>query len=178
MAGFRHVITPEQRALRTAEIEAEEAHKERMLRQAKRNLNFLQLGRAYLDDLQRLIKSSPVAAGILFFLARHMNRQNSLAITYSALGEATGHARSTLAVAVKLLEVEQWIKIEKIGRTNVYLINASVFWSSARDQKKFAYTSKINPSSPKTKIKAGNTKNVPSVKGRDVLLVSSKGSKK
>ena len=148
MKTQRQVTTEFQRTLRLQEIENEEAAETTAREQAKKNLDFVQFQRAGMRHFVDLISRSPVAAQCLNFLAVNMSRTNMVSIQQKALLLACGVSRATISRAIKILGDEGWLKANRVGATNVYQINAEIFWSTDRDKKGFAdiYSAKIKPS--------------------------------
>ncbi len=110
-----------------------------LLDESKDNYNFVQVGRAYLSQMRKLARKSPVANEILLYLVEHMARTtNAVVCSYSTLQEVTGVSRTTVANAIKLLKEDNWIDAVKIGSATAYCINERVFWQAARNQRKYA----------------------------------------
>lgn len=134
-AKLEKLIRPEaiQRAQHQHLVEAESAEA-----LAKKNQNFLQIEKKTLKDLRRLVATSVPAAQVIMLLGEKMNRSNAVVCSFKTLTEITNYSRSTLAVAVKLLEAERWVQIVKIGSANAYVVNSRVFWQNTGDKKRHA----------------------------------------
>jgi len=104
-----------------------------------KNFNFVQLSRDSLAQMRQLARKSPLAHEILYLLVEHMGRMtNAVVCSYATLQELTGVSRATVGRAIKLLKDDNWIDTVKIGNANAYAVNARVFWSAGRNQKRYA----------------------------------------
>lgn len=115
--------------------EQEMARDEKERADARKNRNFLQVEKSSLKQIRRLAIESPKAMQLLLIFAEKMNKENALMISVKALQELTGMGTATIGRAVRLLRDEQWIKVIKVGTTNAYIMNNSVFWQSRGDLK-------------------------------------------
>lgn len=103
------------------------------------NFNFVQVNRNYLRDWRSLTRRNPLASEILMYLIENMGKTNNAVVcSYLTLTEVTGVSRSSVARAVKTLKDDRWIESIKIGNATAYCVNASVFWQSSRNLKKYA----------------------------------------
>lgn len=109
----------------------------------KKNGNFLQLEKRNMTNMRGLISVSPKAAELLFLLSEHMNRQNAVVISMKTLMQILNWSRPTISEAVRILSVDRWIQVVKIGTANAYIINSSVFWQSARNLKLATFSAQI-----------------------------------
>lgn len=105
---------------------------------ARKNFNFLQVEKKTLKDLRRLVATSVPAAQVIMLLGEKMNKANAVVCSFKTLSEITKYSRSTLAVAVKLLEAERWIQVVKVGSANAYVVNSAVFWQDTGAKKRHA----------------------------------------
>lgn len=138
------IITQEVEArVRQQELAEQQAREER----SQKNLNFIQIEKWALRELRGLIDRSPTAAKVITLIAEKMNRQNALVCSYDTLSKITRLSRATLARAIKLLAKEHWLQIIKIGATNAYVINSTVFWQSYGDRKMTVFHASIVASS-------------------------------
>jgi DNA-binding transcriptional ArsR family regulator len=104
-----------------------------------RNFDFVQVSRAYIKEMRLLVRKSPLAHEILYYLVEHMGRTtNAVVVSYATLCEITERSRPTVARAIKLLKEENWIDAVRIGNATAYGINARIFWQAGRNQKKYA----------------------------------------
>lgn len=106
-------------------------------RQGKSNRGFVQVSKKDIDALARLSLEAPKAHFVLWKLVGAMNNQNALLVSQDTLKKLTGLSRPTLQRAVAVLRERKWIGTTKVGTTNVYHVNSSVFWQ-ARAEGKFA----------------------------------------
>ena len=148
MKAQRQVITDFQRTQRIQEIKNEETAEINASELAKKNHDFVQFQREGMKQFVGLIRRSPAAAQALIALATLMGRTNVLKVTMQDLQTACGTSRATMSRAVKLLMDEGWLRVTRIGATRAYQVNASIFWSAARDLKQFGdiFTAKVKPS--------------------------------
>lgn len=148
MKAQRQVITDFQRTQRIQEIKNEETAEINASELAKKNHDFVQFQREGMKQFVGLIRRSPAAAQALIALATHMGRTNVLKVPMKDLHTACGTSRATMSRAMKLLRDEGWLRVTRIDDTRAYQVNASVFWSAARDLKQFGdiFTAKIEPS--------------------------------
>lgn len=131
------------------------------------NHGFVQVSRRYLDELDELAFRSPAARKLLTCLVKGMNKQNAVMVSQESLVKLTGLSKPTIKRSVALLREQQWIEVLKVGTSNVYRVNSSVFWTTRADgrwasfsaevilnfdeQDKITKTAPINP--PKTTLR-------------------------
>lgn len=108
---------------------------ERALAKLPKNMDFVQLSRAEMRALSELGAQNPVALQVLMLFGQAMNKQNAVMISFKAMMDITGKSRSTLDRAIKCLASQKWIQIVKVGQSNVYVLNSSVFWTDRGDRK-------------------------------------------
>lgn len=106
-------------------------------RRGKTNWSFVQVSKKDINALATLSLEAPKAHFVLWKLVGEMNRQNALLVSQDTLKKLTGLSRPTLQRAVAVLRDRKWISTTKVGTTNVYHVNSSVFWQ-ARAEGKFA----------------------------------------
>lgn len=92
--------------------------------------NFAQLNLRYGKEWRALMKESPIAAQILMLLIEHADKYNAVICSYKVLEEGLGYCRTTIYKAVKVLQDNNFIQIQRSGTANVYLINREVAWKS------------------------------------------------
>lgn len=145
------------------------------------NHGFVQVSRKYLDELDELAFRSPAARKLLTSLVKAMNRQNAVMVSQASLVKLTGLSAPTIKRAVALLREQQWIEVLKVGTSNVYRVNSSVFWQARADgrwasfsaevvlnfdeQDEITKAAPINP--PRTTLR-----NIPVLSADDDVLVS------
>ena len=104
-----------------------------------RNFDFVQVSRSYIKEMRMLVRKSPIAHEILYYLVENMGRTtNAVVVSYATLCEITERSRPTVARAIKLLKEDNWIDAVRIGNATAYAINARIFWQAGRNQKKYA----------------------------------------
>lgn len=96
----------------------------------KANKDFVQLYKKELKQLRALTEKDPNALSILFILVEKMNKQNAIVVSQKALMQWTNKSRTTIHNAIKALEETKFIQIVKIGTSNAYVVNSTVFWQS------------------------------------------------
>jgi len=104
----------------------------------KNTSDFVQITRAYLADIGKLARRSPIACDLLHFLTQRMTRQNAIVVSQSTLAEVLNCSKASITTAVTLLRNENWVQVVKIGQSNGYLVNSRVAWRSHQD-KRYGY---------------------------------------
>src|SRR5450759_300706 len=99
---------------------------------------FVQLYRDYMPMIRRLMMINPMAAQVFLFLAENMDTSNAVACSMRVLEESFGVSRQTISKAVRDLRELEFVKIYKMGASNVYTMNANVVWNSWTDGREFA----------------------------------------
>lgn len=135
MKSALHVVTDMDRHLRLVQIKNEETEEEKAAELANKNKDFVQFMREAMDRFISLISQSPTAAQALIFMARTMSRQNAMSASMDVLCEACGAGRSSMSRAVKILEQEGWLKVDRTGSKNTYYLNSRAFWATGRSFK-------------------------------------------
>lgn len=107
------------------------------------NQGFVQVSRKYLDDLDELAFRSPAARKLLTSLVKAMNRQNAVMVSQASLVKLTGLSAPTIKRAVALLREQQWIEVLKVGTSNVYRVNSSVFWQARADGRWASFSAEV-----------------------------------
>lgn len=101
-------------------------------KQLKKNHDFVQYTRAGLASIEKI--ENIYAYKIFTFFSREMNKENCLLISQQTLAEYFEVARSTINIAIKELEERGLIAIYKMGKQNVYCLNANAVWTRERDK--------------------------------------------
>lgn len=96
----------------------------------KANKDFVQLYKKELIQLRALAEKDPNALSVLFILVEKMNKQNAIVVSQKALMQWTEKSRTTIHNAIKALEETKFVQIVKIGTSNAYVVNSTVFWQS------------------------------------------------
>lgn len=107
------------------------------------NQGFVQVSRKYLDNLDELGFRSPAARKLLTSLVKAMNRQNAVMVSQGSLAKLTGLSTPTVKRAVAMLREEQWIEVLKVGTSNIYRVNSSVFWTARADGRWASFSAEI-----------------------------------
>ncbi len=107
------------------------------------NYDFVQVSRKHIDALNELSLLSPKAHFLLWKLVKAMNKQNSLMTSQESMQKITGLTRPTLQRAIALLREQKWIEVLKVGTTNVYRVNSSVFWQTRADGKWASFSTEV-----------------------------------
>jgi hypothetical protein len=105
------------------------------LRHDAANPDYVQLSKIYMDETVALANESGAAFKVLMVLVRQMDRVNSVLISNESLEKLTKQSTSTVKRAVKLLREKQWVDVFKIGTSNLYRVNSSIFWQDGSDGK-------------------------------------------
>lgn len=113
------------------------------LKRGATNQGFVQVSRKYLDDLDELAFRSPAARKLLTTLVKTMNRQNAVMVSQASLVKLTGLSSPTIKRSVALLREQQWIEVLKVGTSNVYRINSSVFWTARADGRWASFAAEV-----------------------------------
>lgn len=105
--------------------------------QEKKNNDFIQFYRNYIDEISALGDENYVAFKLFMFITKHMDPNNSLCVSMKALQEILGYSRQTLSKAVKYLKDKGWLCVLKSGTTNIYILNPEIVWTSWANQKQY-----------------------------------------
>lgn len=105
--------------------------------QDKKNKNFIQFYRPFIDEITRLAREQPRAFDLFMLITKHMDGMNSLCVSQQALTELLGFSRQTISKSTKYLKDNGWICVLKSGSSNVYIINPEVAWTSYDNQKQY-----------------------------------------
>ena len=109
------------------------------IQEERRNRDFVQLRKSYMQEMPELVKKNPIGVAVLFFLMGKMDRlQNSVVASYTVLQEQLGYSRNAIAKAIRELQRDQWISIERSGNMSIYSVNEQVAWQAANNQRHYA----------------------------------------
>ena len=122
----------------TAELKAKRLLEERAEEQARKNPPFVQLYKDYMPALRRLTRANPVAGEAFLFLAEMMDQNNAVACSSRVLEEMLNVGRTTVWKVIKTLKDSGFLEVYKMGTTNVFCLNASVVWTKAANEKRYA----------------------------------------
>ena len=98
----------------------------------KKNHDFVQFNRKGMAVLSKL--RNGVAHAVFHFLAKEMDRDNTLIVSQSTLAEIMETSRSTITLALRELEQLDLIQVSKVGNQNIYCMNAAIVWTQERDK--------------------------------------------
>jgi len=94
-----------------------------------KNLDFVQLNRSSLRNIGELINKNKLSVELLFMFAQVMDKQNSIIMSFKTMETIVNRGRNSLSKAIKVLKDDKWIQVVKIGTSNAYVLNSSVFWT-------------------------------------------------
>lgn len=124
-----HEVSFEERQRQLDEEETQEQEKIKREKQSPYT-DFYQVNRENSIALRGLLKESPTALQILFFLFDHMDKYNAVVCSYKVLQEALGISSATVTRAVRQLKDKGFIYVYKTGTANVYVTNPKLVWNS------------------------------------------------
>lgn len=104
---------------------------------SREDSDFVKLYRQFIQQIADLGMENPTALRVLLFLIRHMDGCNAIGVQQNLIADKTGLVRQTVSKAINYLHDNGWIAIYKLGRSNIYLINPDVVWTSYADQKDY-----------------------------------------
>ena len=104
---------------------------------SRKNKDFVMMYRKCIEQLADLSLKDPRAMQIFMFLVKNMDNTNALAIPMDLMSKMLGITRQTISSKIKYLQEHGWIEIFKCGKTNVYVLNPDVVWTSYETQKKY-----------------------------------------
>ena len=105
----------------------------------RKNHNFVQLRKEVMPDMQQLVRANPIGAEVLLFLLGKMDKMsNAMVASYTLLQEQLGYSRPAIAKALKGLQADQWIEIQRSGNMSIYCVNSNVAWQAANNQRHYA----------------------------------------
>lgn len=104
---------------------------------ARQNADYVMLYRRFIQQVSDLGMEDAQALRVLLFLTRHMDTKNALAVPMALISDILKISRQTVSAKIKYLSDNGWISIYKLGRSNVYVVNPDVVWTSYADQKAY-----------------------------------------
>lgn len=104
---------------------------------SREDSDFVKLYRQFIQQISDLGVDNPTALRVLLFLIRHMDGCNAIGVQQSLIANKTGLVRQTVSKAITYLHDNGWLAIYKLGRSNIYVINPEVVWTSYADQKEY-----------------------------------------
>lgn len=132
-----------------------------MTREAPKSPPFVQHFLAACEQYEQLCFKHPTAAGLLIFFVRHMNKTNSLCVSYRTMEELTGVSRSSLSKGVKILRDNNWIEVITVGNVPTYTVNSRAFWKNSEGARQYAsFTATILASSGEQAVKVKKAPNL------------------
>ena len=102
---------------------------------SREDSDFVKLYRRFIQQIADLGAENPTALRVLLFLVKHMDGTNAIGVPQKLISDMLHVSRQTVNVAVKYLEEHGWVQIFKLGKSNIYVINPDVVWTSYADQK-------------------------------------------
>lgn len=102
------------------------------------NLDFVQISRSSMPATRDFVLKYPRAFALFWYLVEQMDKENALIISRETLAELQKCSVRTITRQLEILKEEKYIDIVKSGVNNVYLINASIAWTSNGDRKQYA----------------------------------------
>lgn len=126
------IVTPADRAIRSAGIRSEERDEAIAEEIANRNQNFVQFPRPSIEAFIGLISKSPTAAQILLVMAMRMGWSNVVGLPSKGVCAALGISRATFSRALGLLKEDLWIEPAREFGVSAYRVNALAFWTTGR----------------------------------------------
>ena len=103
----------------------------------QKNKDFIQLYRNHVDDIAKLAGENYTAYKMFTLLIKHMDGNNALIVSRTALSELLECTEKTISRAVKYLKENGWICVLKSGTSNVYIVNPEIAWTSYGNQKQY-----------------------------------------
>lgn len=103
----------------------------------KKDKDFVKLFRNHLDDITNLARSNAKAYDLFMLLIKHMDGNNALCVSRTALSELLNCSEKTVTRSVKYLKEHGWICVLKSGQSNIYIVNPDVAWTSYANQKSY-----------------------------------------
>ena len=107
------------------------------------NYGFVQVSKQHIDDLNALARQSTAAHATLWALCKAMDKQNAVMVSQDSLAKLTGYSKATLKRAIALLREQQWVQILKVGTSNVYRVNSSVFWQARANGRWASFSAEV-----------------------------------
>lgn len=123
--------------METGEILETKAEAESSNKRSRANRDFVQLYRQFIANVAELGMQNAQALRIYLFIIRHMDRRNALAIPQDIICSKLGLSRQTVSRQLKYLCSNGWLAILKLGRSNVYVVNPDIVWTSYDDEKAY-----------------------------------------
>lgn len=107
-------------------------------RNIKGNIDFVQIYRSHMQFTRELAVKEPKAFSLFWYLVEQMDKENALIISKETLASLSDCSVRTISRQLEILKREKFINIVKSGVNNVYLINASIAWTSDGSKKQYA----------------------------------------
>ena len=107
-------------------------------RNIKGNIDFVQIYRSHMPFTRELAMKEPKAFALFWYLVEQMDKENALIISKETLSELQQCSVRTITRQLEILKKEKFIDVIKSGVSNVYLINASIAWTSDGTRKQYA----------------------------------------
>ena len=104
---------------------------------ARENQDFVMLYRKFIAQIADLGAENTTALRVLLFLIKHMDGTNALGVPQKLMSDMMGVSRQTINGAIRYLEQNGWIQVYKLGKSNIYVVNPDVVWTSYADQRAY-----------------------------------------
>ncbi|MBC6613209.1 helix-turn-helix domain-containing protein [Hymenobacter sp. BT507] len=96
---------------------------------------FYQMYQDTLPVLRIMVAENPTALQLLLFLIEKSTKANVCVANQAQLSKGLGKHRNTVSKAVQYLKENKLIRVDKLGTTNQYVLNARVVWQGASNQR-------------------------------------------
>lgn len=151
------------------ELEKQEKQRE-LLKEREKKCEYNNWMQVNLDNtraMRELAKKSPTGMQIFLFITEQMDGYNALVCSRTVMAEALELSLASVARGIAYLAEHNFIKIGKVGSTNVYHANSELVWKSWSTNKRYAeFNARViiaeteQQPQPKSKIKSKNMKMV------------------
>lgn len=101
------------------------------------NADFVMLYRRFIFAVSELGMDDPQALKVFLFLVRHMGQTNAVVCSMDLMAKMLRISRQTISAKIRKLVEGNWLCVMKSGKSNVYIINPEIVWTSYADQKKY-----------------------------------------
>lgn len=158
------------------EVQLQSAQKElARLKTGAVNAGFIQVSKAYIDEMNDLAQHAPSAHRVLWTLIKEMNKQNAVMVSQDSLCKLTKLSAATVKRSVALLREQQWLEVLKMGTANIYRVNSNVFWQDRADGRWASFNAHVilNFEEQDSVIKANpsvRTRHIPFVEADDGVI--------
>lgn len=102
------------------------------------NSNFVMLFRGSMFTMRELAKKDAKASVLLNLLLEYMDRENALMVSQKTLSELLDWSIPTIERKLRVLRDSNFIEVLKSGHSNIYLVNASIAWTTYGNKREYA----------------------------------------